>query len=328
MKGVQIFNPTSSPVNMFFYDVFSGDTVVSNPTAVDAEYKPIEAKNRFTLCWDLGEDEASSSCILNPGQSMVLSSCSVTSSAAMNALALKVPGVLAASPSYNSVTGDDWLVLGLLETSTGSYTVVDVIGDYNTATSVSYSGIGSDGVEVATNDAGIKRVKTLASFPVPRTSWDTTEWTFQETDITGSSTLDYMKYHFADMFECTQDSDCPADVPSVCDITLKQCVETTNAPTDAPTQAPTTQPTQAPTNAPTPTAEYVCKHENCNSDQFCSKLTSACEACSMCDLNEKANDDRCPVKCSPIMFTSYIEVGMNKVRLAEYSTPLLSKPQS
>jgi hypothetical protein len=137
-----------------------------------------------------------------------------------------------------------------------------------------------------------------------------------------------MKYHFADMFECTQDSDCPADVPSVCDITLKQCVETTNAPTDAPTQAPTTQPTQAPTNAPTPTAEYVCKHENCNSDQFCSKLTSACEACSMCDLNEKANDDRCPVKCSPIMFTSYIEVGMNKVRLAEYSTPLLSKPQS
>jgi hypothetical protein len=154
---------------MFFYDVFSGDTVVSNPTAVDAEYNPIEAKNRFTLCWDLGEDEASSSCMLNPGQSMVLSSCSVTSSAAMNALALKVPGVLAASPSYNSVTGDDWLVLAkLLDTSTGSYTVVDVIGDYNTATSVSYSGIGSDGVEVAMDDAGIKRVKVrLAEYSTP-----------------------------------------------------------------------------------------------------------------------------------------------------------------
>ena len=286
VKGVQIFNPTSSTVNMFLYDVFSGDTGVTNPTAVDESYNPIDgaAKKRFTLCWNADADETATSCMLNPGETMVLSSCSITQSGALNALAVQVPGAFATSPSYAGVTGDDWLVLAkLTDISSKTYTVVDVIGDYTVASSNSYSGTGSDGVEISTNNAGIKRVKvrpdrvnnnnlflakanpslpssqTLSSFSVPRTSWDTSEWTFQETEITASSSLDYMKYHFADMFECTQTSDCPTGMPSDCDVALKQCVATTDAPTDAPTQAPTEQPTQAPTQAPTPTAEYVCK---------------------------------------------------------------------
>eukprot|EP00520_Triparma_pacifica_P012223 CAMPEP_0118652870 /NCGR_PEP_ID=MMETSP0785-20121206/11543_1 /TAXON_ID=91992 /ORGANISM="Bolidomonas pacifica, Strain CCMP 1866" /LENGTH=1636 /DNA_ID=CAMNT_0006545405 /DNA_START=149 /DNA_END=5056 /DNA_ORIENTATION=+ len=354
---------------MYTYDIFTGDTAVSNPVAIDSDMNPTEAKRLHTLCWDSSSDltESTANCFLGAGESMVLSSSFASQNSALHGMAKRVPGEY--TQTYAGVTGDDWLVLAKYDSTSSTYTSVDVIGDYTAVAdseTSSYSGIGSNGETVSTNNAGIKRIKSLSSFSISRTAWDTTEWTLMETDIASSSTLDYMGYHLADMFQCSLDSDCPTEVPSVCDGTLIYCVRTdtltptdspTTSPTPSPTPAPTPSPTPSPTPAPTPSpttsppttsptpapsqapTEYVCKHDLCGVYQFCSKATAACAACSECDSHDKANDDHCPTKCSPLMFTSYIEIGGDKalqifnpnqysVKFEDYTLFILQNPDS
>ncbi|GMI28034.1 hypothetical protein TrCOL_g8152 [Triparma columacea] len=208
-RAIQIFNPTSAAVDVSNYKIFIGSEVSTATSYVENSMKT------FSLCLktDCSDDK-----MLPSGSSMIVSLKRTATRKSRVSELLDNDDVYGMESDLSSLTGNDWVVLAEA-TLANPNKIIDVIGDIGgVEESTEYSGSGSDGRQVSTNDMAIKRV--VGAVPVAgRLAWDPAEW-IQIEDASaigltmstspGSDVFPYFEYHISDLFECSTDADCPS----------------------------------------------------------------------------------------------------------------------